>query len=96
VARLNLPPGVVGGYLELARGAVEAARETPDPGQAITGPAARGDRETLLAQLAQLAGTASEMTAWVRGLAAETVRQRERVGLAGASHRELLAELEEE
>lgn len=92
--RLELPPGVVGGYLELARGAVDAAREATDPARAITGPAARGDRETLVAQLAALAGIAPEMTPWVRGLAAETVRQRERVGLAGTSHRELLEELE--
>lgn len=95
-ARLNLPPGVVGGYLELARGALDAAREATDPGQAITGPAARGDRATLFAQLAQLGGIAPEMKPWVRGLAAETLRQRERVGLAGESHRQLLAELEQE
>jgi len=98
--RLRLPAGVVGGYLELARGAVEstrgAAREASDPARAITGPAARGDRATLLAQLAGLAETAPEMTSWVRGLLAETIRQRDRVGLAGLSHLELLAELEGE
>ena len=94
--RLDLPPGVVGGYLELARGAVDAAREATDPAHAITGPAARGDRETLLAQLAGLADVAPEMAPWVRGLLAETLRQRDRVGLAGTSHRELLAQLEEE
>ncbi len=93
--RLELPPGVVGGYLELARGAIEAAREATDPARAITGPAARGDRETLVAQLAGLAETAPEMT-WVRGLLAETIRQRRRVGLASPLHGELLAELEEE
>lgn len=94
--RLGLPPGVVGGYLALTRGAIEAAREATDPARAITGPAARGDRDTLLAQLATLAGIAPEMAPWVRGLAAETVRQRDRVGLAGPAHRELLAELKEE
>jgi predicted short-subunit dehydrogenase-like oxidoreductase (DUF2520 family) len=94
--RLDLPPGVVGGYLELARGAIEAAREAPDPARAITGPAARGDRETLLAQLAGLARAAPEMAGWARGLAAETVRQRERVGLAVPAHPKLLAVLEEE
>ena len=95
-ARLGLPPGVVGGYLELARGAVEAAREAVDPGRVITGPAARGDRDTLYAQLAGLSAVAPEMVPWVRGLAAETLRQRDRVGLAGPSHREVLAELKEE
>ncbi len=95
-ARLNLPAGVVGGYLELARGALDAARESSDPARAITGPAARGDRETLFAQLTRLKGIAPEMETWVRGLAAETLRQRERVGLAGEPHRRLLAELEEE
>ncbi|HEV7669408.1 MAG TPA: DUF2520 domain-containing protein [Thermoanaerobaculia bacterium] len=94
--RLELPPGVVGGYLELARGAIDAARETTDPARAITGPAARGDRDTLLAQLANLAEIAPEMAPWVRALAAETLRQRERVGLGGSSHRTLLAELEEQ
>lgn len=91
--RLHLPPGVVSGYLELARGAVEAAQEATDPARAITGPAARGDRATLLAQLADLARVAPEMADWVRGLAAETVRQRDRTGLAGPDHRRLLAEL---
>ena len=41
--RLGLPPGVVSGYLELARGAIDAARDASDPARAITGPAARGD-----------------------------------------------------
>lgn len=89
--RLGLPPGVVSGYLELARGAIDAARDAPDPARAITGPAARGDRETLLGQLAGLADIAPEMAPWVRGLAAETLRQRDRVGLAGPAHRDLLA-----
>lgn len=94
--RLELPAGVVSGYLELARGAVEAAREATDPARAITGPAARGDRDTLLAQLAGLGEIAPEMAPWVRGLLAETLRQRDRVALAGPAHRQLLAELEEE
>lgn len=91
--RLGLPPAAVSGYLELARGAVEAAGEAPDPARAITGPAARGDRETLLGQLAGLAAVAPEMVPWVRGLAAETLRQRDRVGLASPAHRDLLAVL---
>ncbi len=88
--RLGLPPGAVGGYLELARGAVEAAREARDPARAITGPAARGDRETVLAQLAELAKIAPEMPPWVRGLAAETLRQRGRVEPMTAERRQLL------
>ncbi len=93
--RLRLPPDVVGGYLELARGAVEAAGQAADPAHAITGPTARGDRDTVLGQLAALAGPAPEMVVWVRALAAETLRQRARVGLAGAPQRGLLSELEE-
>jgi len=56
---LNLPPEVTRGYLELARGALAAAGRALDEGrplaEAITGPAARGDRETLNRHLETLA-----------------------------------------
>jgi len=95
-ARLELPTGVAGGYLELARGAVEAARERGDPAAAITGPAARGDRETVLAQLAALAAVAPEMTGWARALAAETIRRKTAAEPSDGAKRRLLDELLEE
>ncbi|HEX9943826.1 MAG TPA: DUF2520 domain-containing protein [Thermoanaerobaculia bacterium] len=56
--RLALPEEVTRGYLELARGAVAAARETLDAGRplssVITGPAAREDRATLVRHLEAL------------------------------------------
>lgn len=60
---LGLPPAVVRGYVELARGALaETARgaslapeEAPRLEETITGPVARGDFETLLRELEGLA-----------------------------------------
>ena len=52
-AQLSLPSSAMRGYLALARGALAQAGEKP-PGQAITGPAARGDTSTLEAHRRQL------------------------------------------
>jgi predicted short-subunit dehydrogenase-like oxidoreductase (DUF2520 family) len=56
--RLGLPEEVSRGYLELARGAIAAARAALDSGRplasAITGPAARDDRATLTLHLEAL------------------------------------------
>jgi predicted short-subunit dehydrogenase-like oxidoreductase (DUF2520 family) len=96
-ARLGLPPAVARGYGELCRGAVAAATAViadGEPGAAITGPAARGDRETVVRQLDALAGLAPEKLPLVLELARETLRQRERAGGLGERHRALLAELE--
>ena len=80
--RLGLPQEVARGYLELARGAVAAARETLDAGRplgaAITGPAARGDRATVERHLEALRQVAPEKLDMAAALALETVRQTSR------------------
>lgn len=57
--QLGLPEAVARGYLELARGALEAtakaASDGGDPARAITGPAARGDVAMLEKQFQALA-----------------------------------------
>jgi predicted short-subunit dehydrogenase-like oxidoreductase (DUF2520 family) len=77
--RLGLPQEVARGYLELARGAVGAARESLDAGRplgsAITGPAARGDGATLERHLEALRRLAPEKLDLAIALAQETLRQ---------------------
>jgi predicted short-subunit dehydrogenase-like oxidoreductase (DUF2520 family) len=90
-ATLALPPEVSRGYLELARGAIAAALGTLDAGlpliRAITGPAARGDRETLRRHLEALTRLAPEKLPLAMFLMRETLRmtgQDEDAGAAGA------------
>jgi predicted short-subunit dehydrogenase-like oxidoreductase (DUF2520 family) len=52
--RAGVPAAALRGYGELARGALEAALAAADPAEAITGPAARGETETIERQLAAL------------------------------------------
>jgi predicted short-subunit dehydrogenase-like oxidoreductase (DUF2520 family) len=77
--RLGLPPEVTRGYLELARGAlagaVQAQEEGRPLGQAITGPAAREDRATLLRHLDVLAAAAPEEMPLAMFLWLETLRR---------------------
>lgn len=77
--RLGLPEAVAQGYVELARGAVAAAGRTLEAGQplpaAITGPAARGDREILARHLEVLGKVAPEKLPLAMFLALETLRQ---------------------
>jgi predicted short-subunit dehydrogenase-like oxidoreductase (DUF2520 family) len=74
----------VGGYLELARGALEAAAEEVAAGggaaAAITGPVARGDEATVLRQLAALEADLPELVPLVAALGRGTL---DRVGEAG-------------
>jgi predicted short-subunit dehydrogenase-like oxidoreductase (DUF2520 family) len=77
-ATLGLPAEVSRGYLELARGAIAAALGTLDEGRplaaAITGPAARGDRETLRRHLEALTRLAPEKLPLAMFLMRETLR----------------------
>lgn len=77
--RLGLPEAVAQGYVELARGAVAAAGKTLVEGRplasAITGPAARGDRETLERHLEALSQMDSRKLPLAMFLALETLRQ---------------------
>jgi predicted short-subunit dehydrogenase-like oxidoreductase (DUF2520 family) len=91
--RLGLPEAAVRGYLELCRGAVERAIETGDPAAVMTGPAARGDRETVVRHLEALRTLAPDKLPLVVHLARETLRQKERLGELTREQRELLADL---
>jgi predicted short-subunit dehydrogenase-like oxidoreductase (DUF2520 family) len=77
--KLGLPPEVTRGYLELARGALAAAGRTLDEdrplAESITGPAARGDRETLNHHLEALTRLAPEKLPLAMFLMRETLRQ---------------------
>lgn len=88
----GLPPEVVGGYLELARGAVAAASEETVAGggvaAAITGPVARGDDDTVARHLAALADLLPDLVPLVALLGHETLeRQRESAPLTAAQRR---------
>lgn len=76
----GLPPEVVGGYLELARGAVAAASEESAAGgglaAAITGPVARGDDETVARHLAALAAALPDLLPLVALLGRQTLERR--------------------
>lgn len=78
-AGLGLPPAVVSGYSELCRGAIEEVRRAADPAEALTGPAVRGDRETVGSHLAALVIAHPEKLGLARSLLAETLRQIERL-----------------
>lgn len=88
----GLPAEVVGGYLELARGAVAAASEEAVAGgslaAAITGPVARGDDDTVGRHLAALAELLPDLVPLVALLGLETLeRQRESAPLTAAQRR---------
>lgn len=91
LARSGLPREVLTGYFELARGALAQAKDAEDPAAAVTGPVARGDLETVLAELDTLAETAPEMLPTILALARESLRQRRRIG-ALSPRAEALAE----
>ena len=91
--RLDLPPEVSQGYRSLTRSALEAATATQDPAKALTGPAARGDAETLIKQLEALAATIPEAEPLIRLLARETLRQGSRITEPTPAQRHLLEEL---
>ncbi|MEA2564796.1 MAG: hypothetical protein QOH06_6300 [Acidobacteriota bacterium] len=88
--RLGLPEAAVRGYLELCRGAVARAIETGDPAAVLTGPTARGDRETVTRHLEALRTLAPDKLPLVVHLARETLRQKERLGELTGEQRELL------
>lgn len=85
----GLPAAVRRGYFDLARGALEQAAVTEDPAAAVTGPVARGDLETLEAQLERLQQVDPERTALVVALARETLGHLRRRGKLETSHEAL-------
>lgn len=81
-AQLNLPREVLGGYLALARSALDGIEHAGAPAPAITGPAARGDVQTVLEQIAAVRIHGPELAELARVLARETCRQLRRDGRA--------------
>ena len=74
-AELGLHDSVGAAYRHLAVGALQALGDGAERAARITGPVARGDRELLARQLAELERVAPETVPLVRELALETLRQ---------------------
>lgn len=93
----GLPPEVVGGYLELARGALAAASEEAAAGggvaAAITGPVARGDEETVARHLAALADLLPDLVPLVALLGRHTLERQRESAPPTAAQRRLAARL---
>lgn len=93
--RSGLPKEVLSGYFELARGALAQGEAEEDPAAAVTGPVARGDRKTVLAEMDALEDTAPEMLPTVLALAREGLRQLRRIGAASEQTDALRESLED-
>lgn len=91
--RMSLPAAARRGYLELARGALAAACDANDPADAITGPVARGDEETVERHLEALVRVDAELAPLVVALARETLRQLARRGAPTPAQRALARRL---
>ncbi len=78
--RIGLPEAALRGYGQLARGAIAAALEAPEPAAAITGPAARGDLATVERHLVALAAAAPEMVPLAIELARAALARRAEAG----------------
>lgn len=93
----GLPPEVVGGYLELARGALAAASEEAAAGggvaAAITGPVARGDEDTVARHLAALADLLPDLVPLVALLGRHTLERQRESAPPTAAQRRLAARL---
>jgi len=63
---VDLPDAVWEGYVNLARGALEAVESAQIPARAITGPAARGDQALIDRELAALAAVDPRLEALAR------------------------------
>ena len=71
--RAGLPGLVLAGYIELAGGSLERAASSRPVARAITGPVARGDRETVEAELASLRSSVPELAPLVVEVARATL-----------------------
>ncbi|MEO8275291.1 MAG: Rossmann-like and DUF2520 domain-containing protein [Thermoanaerobaculia bacterium] len=81
-AAAGLSAEVRAGFSTLALDALRQALGADDPARGITGPAARGDQETLLRELAALDAVNGAAISVVVALARETLRQRARLAAA--------------
>lgn len=90
--RAGVPAAALRGYGALARGALDAALAAADPADAITGPAARGETETIERQLGALDAD-STTRQLVVALAREALERRAALGPLTASQRALAERL---
>lgn len=72
--RVGLPRDIEQGYLSLAAGAIDGARDSHDIPSAITGPVARGDLETFQRQIEVLQGLDENLVNAVTEVANLTLR----------------------
>ncbi len=86
----GLDKAVTRGYIDLAIGALEAAREAPTPSAAITGPLARDDLETVGRHLSRLAQADRATIPLCGQLAMETLRH---LGLPSRDYQKAIARL---
>jgi len=91
--RIGLPEAALRGYGELARGALAAAVAAPETAAAITGPAARGETETIARQLAALAEASPDLAPLATELVRATLARLAESGLADSAHRALAERL---
>lgn len=90
----GLPAEADAGYSRLATEALAAAFAARDPASGITGPAARGDLDTFLAEALALRESVPEALPAVLALARETLRQRARIEPESAARKRLRSELD--
>ncbi|MCM2269231.1 MAG: DUF2520 domain-containing protein [Thermoanaerobaculia bacterium] len=88
-ARLGLPAAALAGYGALARGALDAALAADDPATAITGPAARGEIETVEGHLTALARDAPDLLPLAIELARATLARCAAAGPLDAAQQRL-------
>ena len=93
--RAGLPPEVARGYLALAQSALDQAARGETPRAALTGPVLRGERELVLAQLAELRRLRPELAALATHLARETLLQAGAAAPLDAAQQALLEALAE-
>jgi len=91
--RAGVPEAARAGCGALARGALAAALAAAEPATAITGPAVRGDLETVERQLAALAGTAPDLRPLVIALARAALDRRAQLAPASPAQRALAERL---
>lgn len=90
----GVPSAAFPGYARLAAGALDAATAAPDPADAITGPAVRGDLETVERQLAALRAVAPSLVPLAIAVARAALERRAERGPLSAAQKALAERLE--
>lgn len=90
----GVPSAAFAGYARLAAGALAAAAAAPDPADAITGPAVRGELATVERQLAALRSVAPSFAGLAVAVARAALERRAERGPLSAAQRALAERLE--